>query len=217
MERRRTSGGYAFSILLAFLAAGLLYMGVLLLTDTRRPQPRPVVTGAIRLAQPEPEALDQERPERSADEPEPPRELPKTFAAPRQSRPRPNIDLNMPSFAPQTHPGISGGVSLPAGVGDYAGFTLDEVDEPPRPVRSVPPDYPYAAKKDRIEGQVVLRMLVTSDGTPTNITVHSADPPGVFEKAALDAAKRWRFKPGRYAGRDVDTWVLLPFNFELVQ
>ena len=208
-------GGYPSSILLALMVAGLLYVGVLLLVDSRRPEPQPLVEGAIRLALPEPERNLEPDPA-PRDKPEPPKDLPKTFSAPRQSQVRPDIHLNAPAFDADLHP-ITGGLAMPESIGGGTGFSLDEVDEPPRPVRSIPPEYPYSAKKNRIQGQVVVRMLVTSDGTPTNITIHSADPPGVFEEASLAAAKRWKFQPGRYAGQDVDTWVLLPFNFELVQ
>jgi protein TonB len=94
---------------------------------------------------------------------------------------------------------------------------MDEVDEVPQVLRSIPPEYPYGAKRNRVEGEVVVRMLVTSKGVPTNLSIESATPANVFEKAALSAAKRWKFRPGRYKGQAVDTWVLLPFNFELTR
>jgi len=56
---------------------------------------------------------------------------------------------------------------------------------------------------------------VDSEGRPQKLSVHSSTPAGVFDEAALGAAGRWRFKPGRYKGKAVDTWVLLPFVFEL--
>ena len=213
---RSRAGNYASSALLALLVAGLLYVGVLLLADSRPPEPQPLVQGAIRLAQPEPEPEDLERPDRP-ERPKPPQELPKTFTAPRQSTMRPQVDLNIPAFDPALHPALSGGLAMPPSIGGGAGFRLDEVDEVPRVVRSVQPEYPFAAKKKHIEGQVVVRMLVTSQGKPEHLSIHSSEPPGVFDQSALAAAKRWRFQPGRYAGQDVDTWVLLPFNFELVQ
>lgn len=58
-------------------------------------------------------------------------------------------------------------------------------------------------------------MLVNKEGLPKNLSIHSATPAGVFDEAALKAAKRWRFQPGKYKGQAVDTWVLLPFVFEL--
>ena len=72
-------------------------------------------------------------------------------------------------------------------------------------------------RRNRVEGEVVVRMLVTKEGKPQNLSVESSTPAGVFDEVALMAAKRWRFKPGRYRGEAVDTWVLLPFVFELTQ
>jgi protein TonB len=127
------------------------------------------------------------------------------------------MQIRMPSFDADIHPSLSGGISLPAGSLGDMGFNINEVDDVPQVLRSAPPEYPYAARRSRTEGKVVLRLLVRKDGKPDNITVHSSSPVGIFDTAALSAARRWRFKPGRYAGNDVDTWVLLPFNFELTK
>ncbi|MGE4505139.1 MAG: energy transducer TonB [Desulfovibrionaceae bacterium] len=213
---RSAVGSYASSALLAVFAAGLLYVGLVLLTDVRRPEPPPLVEGAIRLAQPEPDSRPEETPDRLPPEPEPPAEQPRAFAAPGAAAPRPELDLHLPAFDVASHPALSGGLALPEASGLGAGFRLDEVDEVPRPVASVPPKYPYNARRERIEGRVVVRMLVTASGEPASLSVASAEPEGVFEEAALEAARRWRFRPGRYSGQDVDTWVLLPFDFKLV-
>jgi protein TonB len=45
--------------------------------------------------------------------------------------------------------------------------------------------------------------------------VHEANPPGYFEDAALDAARRTHFIPGKLRGQAVNTVVLLPFTFAL--
>ena len=94
-------------------------------------------------------------------------------------------------------------------------FELNEVDEKPVALRRVAPEYPYQAQRSHQKGKVVIRMLVTREGQSANISVHSATPKGVFEKAALSAARRWTFRPGKYKGQAVNTWVLVPFTFEL--
>ncbi|MEF2229987.1 MAG: TonB family protein [Pseudodesulfovibrio sp.] len=214
----RRAGEFVASCLLAVLVAGLLYVGVLLLNEAPPPENMVVVEGAIRLAQAE---RDQPRPElerRKTQDEKPPEELPRTFTARSEARPnKPLLSMNTPAFSAELHPGLMDGMALPSGGFGDAGFSMDEVDDIPQVMRSVPPDYPYVAKRNRVQGEVVVRMLVTVQGTPQQLSVYSATPAGVFDEAALNAAKRWRFKPGRYKGEAVDTWVLLPFVFELTQ
>ena len=216
--RVRGSGDFVVGSLTAVLVAGLVYVGVLLLTDAQAPTDVVLVEGAIRIAEAQKDAAVEPVKRKKIEEQEPPKKLPKTFSSKAQPKEvMPVMQLNAPQFSADMHPGMKGGISMPSGLGDLGGigFSMDEVDEVPRVVRSVPPEYPYSAKRNNVEGKVVVRMLVTSEGTPANLTIQSASPEGVFETAALAAAKRWKFQPGQYNGRAVDTWVLLPFNFEL--
>jgi protein TonB len=67
----------------------------------------------------------------------------------------------------------------------------------------------------RIEGAAVVELVVDTDGLPRACVIRSAQPPGYFEEAALYAAQRMRFMPGKLNGRPVNTLVLLPFAFRL--
>lgn len=58
-----------------------------------------------------------------------------------------------------------------------------------------PADYPKKALRKCIEGNVVLRFVITTEGTTSQIEVVSAKPLGVFEKAAIAAVEKWRFEP----------------------
>ena len=55
--------------------------------------------------------------------------------------------------------------------------------------------YPAEAKADGVEGRVVVRYDVTAAGTVANAVVIESEPPGVFDDAALDAVRSWRFRP----------------------
>ncbi len=66
-----------------------------------------------------------------------------------------------------------------------------------------------------ISGRVVLRFLVKTDGKVAKARVIEAEPRGVFEQSAMEAIDKWRFKPGRYRGNAVATWVELPIRFRL--
>nr|WP_321256791.1 energy transducer TonB [uncultured Pseudodesulfovibrio sp.] len=218
IARNRGAGEFVASCLGAVLMAGMIYVCVLMLNDAPVPKGMTVVDGAIRLAQPQQDKLEPELQRKKLDETKPPKQLPKLFSTTAKNKPtKPAMTMKTPAFSTDMYPGLAGGIALPSGDFGGIGFAMDEVDEIPQVLRSVPPDYPYVAKRNRVEGEVVVRMLVTAKGKPQNLSINSSTPAGIFDDAALRAAKRWRFQPGKYKGEAVDTWVLLPFVFELTQ
>lgn len=166
--------------------------------------------------------------------PPPPREQSpvKRTSAPRSSTPvslLPALKLNspvpLPNVAPtQTqwgqglmHPGGSGAGS--GGSGGKARKTLilteDLVDKSPRLILQVPPVYPAYAEAQNIEGEVFVRLLVGTNGRVERVKILKARPSGIFETAARQAVRKWRFKPGRFRGRTVRTWVRQRITFQL--
>lgn len=71
--------------------------------------------------------------------------------------------------------------------------------EPPMPklLRQVPPRYPQAAGRRGTEGRVELGFIITREGRVADVQVLSSEPPGVFDRAAIDAVKEWRYEPGQ--------------------
>lgn len=63
------------------------------------------------------------------------------------------------------------------------------------PFYRVPPSYPERAISREVEGYVDLVFDVTSTGATANIRVSDAQPKGYFERAAIKAVKRWKYKP----------------------
>jgi periplasmic protein TonB len=78
-----------------------------------------------------------------------------------------------------------------------------------------PPDYPRRAMQRNQQGTVFLEVLVNSRGRVEEIKVAESSGYSILDRAARDAVRDWVFKPGRKAGRPVDTWVRLPVRFEL--
>lgn len=64
----------------------------------------------------------------------------------------------------------------------------------PKLLSAPPPRYPLVALRRRIEGNVTVAFTIQPDGSVSTPRVVSADPPGLFEEAALVAAARWRFE-----------------------
>lgn len=76
----------------------------------------------------------------------------------------------------------------------------------------VDPDYPEAARPAKLEGVVILDVVVGKDGSVVN--VRPVGGPDVFYKAAADALRWWRFEPYRIEGKPVtvETTVAVEFN-----
>lgn len=79
----------------------------------------------------------------------------------------------------------------------------------PMPISRVQPDYPSDAMRRNESGTVVVRIDVGSDGKPDDVEVLRSSRSRALDRAATQAAKRWRFQPGQ-AGT-----VEVPFEFKL--
>jgi protein TonB len=79
------------------------------------------------------------------------------------------------------------------------------------------PAYPSRALTRKIEGWVRLEIDIGPAGTVTGARVVAANPPQVFDRAALEAIRLWRFKPAFREGRAVAQRAMLTMNFRLEQ
>lgn len=79
-------------------------------------------------------------------------------------------------------------------------------------VRKVAPVYPPLARQARIQGTVVLRIVIDKEGAVSNLQLLSGHP--MLAPAAIDAVKQWRY--GRYVSEDkpveVETVVRVEFK-----
>lgn len=76
------------------------------------------------------------------------------------------------------------------------------------------PAYPDLAKGAHIGGKVMLLVDVALDGSVSNVVVEQAEPAGVFDAAAIAAAKAWKFSPAMIDGKPVAGRVRVPITFE---
>jgi protein TonB len=93
-----------------------------------------------------------------------------------------------------------------------------EASPPPdcfRPIKRVPPKYPAAAVRDKIEGRVLLEAIVTRDGRVTNVKVIAAEPPGLFDDAAIASFRQWQYPPRRPGDPDCPGPVQMALEFKL--
>jgi len=106
----------------------------------------------------------------------------------------------------------------PHGKGSNEGeFNVNAVDQIPQVLKKVEPAYPHRARHLSVSGKVVVKFLVEADGHVSKPSILEAKPEGYFEENALEAIRRWRFKPGYSRGKAVATWVTLPVQFRLTE
>jgi TonB family protein len=109
-----------------------------------------------------------------------------------------------PGFGPGVGGGFGGGVYRP-GNGVTAPTLLSQVR----------PNYTSDAMQRKIQGTVVLEMVVGTDGIPRDVrVVRSLDAHGLDEEA-IRAARQWRFNPGRFGGVAVEVLVMLVIDFHI--
>ena len=77
------------------------------------------------------------------------------------------------------------------------------------------PRYPPRAEARGIEGWVRLEITATPAGTVSDAKVVDASPKEIFDQAALEAIRRWRFKPAFKEGRAVAQRATLKLMFRL--
>jgi TonB family protein len=108
-----------------------------------------------------------------------------------------------PGLGPGAGGGIGGGFYRPGGAVSA-----------PRVIAEVKPTYTNGAALRRVQGTVVLDVVVTHEGRPSRIqVVRSLDEE--LDQQAMNAAAQWRFEPGRLAGRPVDVLVTIMFDFSV--
>jgi protein TonB len=82
-------------------------------------------------------------------------------------------------------------------------------------LRAPSPDYPQNALAQKISGSVTLQFTVSTSGEPRDVRVVEATPPGVFDSAALNAIRHWRYAPTVINGTPVEVPVRTLMRFEL--
>jgi TonB family protein len=79
--------------------------------------------------------------------------------------------------------------------------------------RYVAPQFPQAARERGIDGWVDLQFLVDTDGAVSDVAIVGAQPAGIFEQAALDAVRHWRYQPVVHNGHLVSQRARLRLRF----
>jgi protein TonB len=91
--------------------------------------------------------------------------------------------------------------------------TLRAVDEPPRVLASTKAKLSPEAKRLRVNGIVILELVVEPDGRASRGRVLKPLPFGLTQ-SAIDAIPQWKFRPARRGGANVRGLISVAVTFE---
>jgi protein TonB len=96
------------------------------------------------------------------------------------------------------------------------GATGAQVDRLPGPLPSNPePLYPEELRRQQIGGTVLLRVVISSDGSVERVTLEKTSGHQQLDDSALAAVRVWRFQPPRRNGVPTRFEALLPITFAI--
>ena len=88
------------------------------------------------------------------------------------------------------------------------------LDQAPQLIYQPEVIYPHALQRKRISGTVTIRFAVDETGRVREVEVEEAPKNDAFEKAAIRAIRRGKWKPGERNGRPVKAWVRRTIDFQ---
>ena len=166
------------------------------------PPPQPPAPPQLQPEKPAPRTERRARPTPSAPKPAP-------EIRPAPAVPAPDIDARPPLAATQPAPAVT---PSPAPATAPARTSASEASYASTNRK---PPYPRISLSNGDEGTVVLRVLVTAEGTAGAVQVRSSSGFPLLDESARKTVMTWRFKPATVDGKPVAEWYEVPIPFKL--
>ena len=188
MSAKKSFFGKLLALFLATVTSMFLFLSMKLMITSQQYKIEEALGGAaidfIRVAREEDTNLKEraKRPSRQEAEPPPPPPQLDSVA-------RPDID---PSSLAESNFDLELGLNLDV-----------PVDGDALAIVRVLPRYPNRALQRNIEGWVLLEFTINEVGLAKNIKIVESEPSGTFDRAAMNAVKKWKYKPKTEEGRSV--------------
>jgi protein TonB len=236
-RERRPLGWLATSATAHLVVGGLLVAAPALWTQ---PPPLPAPLGATVIELELPAAAPLPLPKGDPSRRETPERTPRSAPRPSESEP---TDVRVAWRAPESVPpelaepewgsetgedfgvpeGMDGGVpdgvvggtpnGRPGGSPFGSGAGPGRFDRQPRLLHQTRPVYPAEAFVKKIQGRVVLQILIGVDGRVQDVRVLESVP--ALDAAAIRTVRQWRFEPALLRGRPVSSWARTPIDFTI--
>lgn len=130
--------------------------------------------------------------------------LPPDPAAPKLAEPEPEREqMETPNIPPPAPP-------APAVAPKQA-----KIDAPPKPHKTIKPDYPKGARQRGEQGEVILEIRVNAAGIVDRVDIVSSCGFPELDEAAVRAARTARFTPAKSGGSPVASTARLKLDFKL--
>lgn len=216
-------------LLLVCVAASIALHAALLrmLPDTIAQRDEPAKPLNVELmANVEPPAPVIEPPKKESEMRPVPREQPLTpRRVQRDPVPQPVVEDKVPPGAP-----VPQVLSVPPEPAATAPVTVVPVAPPPEPPRvsvaprvrtdaaylhNPSPSYPMAARRRGDQGTVMVKVLVTAEGMPANVSLEKTSGYAALDEAAVSAVRTWRFVPAREGAQAVEALYIVPVVYRL--
>ncbi len=78
---------------------------------------------------------------------------------------------------------------------------------------TTPPVYPRRAIDKGQQGIVIVKALISTDGSPAKVTVYTSSGYELLDMSAINAVKEWSFKPSVLQNDQIASWILVPVKF----
>ena len=211
---------FVFSVVAHALAIAWVIIAPALATDVLPEPSRTTAYIVVRPVPPDvPPVIRQAAatPSRNAAPSEPPPDIrPEPIAAPPD---QPAFDVPVSTVSSIAPLGDIGAVDViqappaPPSVRPTEPLPVGGVIRPPKKVAHVAPIYPSIALQARKPGLVILQAVIDENGGVREVKVLRSDP--LFDQAAIDAVRQWRFTPTMLNGQAVPVAMTVTVAFNV--
>jgi len=209
-------------IFFAFLAASLAVHAAalgMLAASTHGPDPVPASVLRVTLLEPLPLPAGPPELSRARSQPDGKHEA-SAESRPRRALPAPVVALPEPGADERRSFAV--GADLPEPIAAMAAEPASPVAATETPagfraayLRNPLPRYPMEARRAGEQGTVMLRVLVSREGTAVRVELDKSSGSPHLDAAARETVKAWRFTPARRGAEAIESWMVVPVVFRL--
>ncbi|HDZ34907.1 MAG TPA: energy transducer TonB [Pseudoalteromonas sp.] len=133
--------------------------------------------------------------------------------------PMPKVPQKAPPLDTSADPVLAISDFTPVTIDDFGGDINNTINRPTgdaTPIVRINPKYPTTAARDGIEGWVQLSFSISPTGEVIDPVVINAEPKRTFDREAIRAIKRWKYRPKVIEGvAQLQTGQTVQLDFKL--